>query len=266
MATLLRDEVTNPTARLEESVDIVLSLLSEYNTRATFFVVGTIAEKYPNLMERIVGDGHEIGSHGHTHTPIFELNKAEFAEELTRSSDAITSAVGQRPLGFRAPNFSITRKTSWALNVLTSQGFRYDSSVFPVRTPMYGVTNAPVEPYVPGEDSFSKTAGRGAHELVEFPLAVFHPTFRVPIAGGFYARLLPSKLLRKGIKTLNRRGIPATLYFHPWEFNPRVVRTDISLHKQFVSFHGVSSLRDTVARILESFEFGPLRELLPAYA
>ncbi|WP_436344070.1 polysaccharide deacetylase family protein [Natronorubrum sp. FCH18a] len=261
-ATLIRDEVSAPTDRLEESVRIVRELLSAHDVRATFFVVGEVAAEYPEVVRALADDGHEIATHGHTHTPLFDLTPGEFEAELADSADAIADAIGTRPAGFRAPNFSVTSKTRWAFDVLSKSDLRYDSSVFPVRTPMYGVSSAPVRPYYVDIDDPFSTEGRGEAGLLEFPLATFHPTLRMPIAGGFYARLQPTWLLKRGIQNLNRREIPATLYFHPWEFNPAVATTEIPAHKRFVSFRGIETLGRKLEALLSTHEFGTFEQLL----
>lgn len=263
-ATLLREEVSDPVDRIEQSVGTVLDLLRRFETRATFFSVGEVVEDYPELIRAIAEKGHEIASHGHTHTPLFELSPVAFREELELSATAIEDAVGVRPDGFRAPNFSVTPRTRWAFDALEDAGYGYDSSVFPVRTPMYGVRGAPVSPYrVDPRRPFEDV--NGTEGLLELPLAVFHPHLRLPTAGGFYARLLPTALLERGIRNLNRRGIPAMLYFHPWEFNPAVRTDEPPIHKRFISFHGIDRTEETLARLLSSFEFTTSERLVEAH-
>lgn len=263
-ATLLRDEVSDPIDRIEQSVGTVLDLLRRFETRATFFSVGEVVEEYPELIRAVAEEGHEIGSHGHTHMPLFELSPSAFREELELSAAAIEDVTGVRPDGFRAPNFSVTPRTRWAFDALADAGYGYDSSVFPVRTPMYGVQGAPVSPYRvdprrPFEDS------NEADGLLELPLAVFHPRARLPIAGGFYARLLPTAVLKRGVRNLNRRGIPAMLYFHPWEFNPAVRTNEPPVHKRFVSFHGIDRTEEKLAELLSTFEFTTSERLVEAH-
>lgn len=253
-ATLVRDAVTDPEDHIEDSVEIVLDLLADRDVRATFFVVGEVARTHPDLVARIAAEGHEIGSHGDTHRPLFELTPEEFAAELARSTAAIRDATGTTPVGFRAPNFSVTPRTHWAVEALDATQYRYDSSVFPVRTPMYGVSGAPIRPYPLDPNAPFEERGTDG-SLVELPLAVFHPRLRLPVAGGFYARLLPTRLLHHGIRSLNARGLPATLYFHPWEFNPAVETAAVPPHKRFVSFTGLSRLREKLATLIESFAF-----------
>lgn len=262
-ATLLREEVTDPVDRIEESVGIVLELLERFEVRATFFVVGEVVEKYPDLIREVAEAGHEIASHGHTHTPLFDLSPGAFREELELSATAIEDATGDRPEGFRAPNFSVTPRTRWAFDVLRELGYGYDSSVFPVRTPMYGVKDAPLFPYrVDPRRPFERSGGLETDGLLELPVAVFHPRVRLPMAGGFYARLLPTAVLERGIRNLNRRGIPATLYFHPWEFNPAVPVDEPPLHKRFVSFHGIERMERKLARLLSTHSFTTCERLI----
>lgn len=262
-ATLLADEVDDPVDHVRDSVSIVLDLLRRYDVRATFFTVGELAEEYPDLVRRIADADHEIASHGHTHTPVFDLTPESFEAELRLSARAIEDATGVEPLGFRAPNFSITRETRWAFRLLESSNYRYDSSVFPVKTPMYGVSGAPTRPYdVALTDPFRPSPSSVVQgDLVECPLSVADTRLPIPIAGGFYARVLPVSVLERGVSWLNGRGIPANLYFHPWEFNPNV-RIDCSIPKRFVSFTGIEGTEEKLAQLFTSFDFGTIRSML----
>ncbi|MFC7070548.1 polysaccharide deacetylase family protein [Halobaculum lipolyticum] len=269
-ATLLRDSVTDPVDRVVESTQVVLDLLDRHGVTATFFVVGEVAAEHPDLVARIVAAGHEIGSHGHSHRPVFELTREEFRRELRRSREAIVDAAGVAPAGFRAPNFSITRETAWAFEVLADSRYEYDSSVFPAWTPLYGVRDAPRRPYaVRGDDPFAAAdAGNGAPtatDLVELPLSALGSRLRLPIAGGFYARVLPRRLLTAGIARLNRAGVPANLYFHPWEFDPAVRTDDPPLAARLISFAGIDRLPGLLASLLDRFEFGPVGGLHDEY-
>lgn len=285
MATLVRDAVEDPADAVVESTRIVLDLLDRHDVRATFFVVGEVAAEYPDLVARVADDGHEIASHGHTHTPLSGLTRETFERELARSADAICRAAGVDPDGFRAPNFSLDAETAWALDVLAEAGYRYDSSLFPMRTPMYGVPDAPRTPYVvdptdpfAASDSAASdsttpdsttpdSAGRHpadgdpATGLVECPVAVVGDRVRAPVAGGFYARALPAAVLRRAVGALNRRGRPAVLYVHPWEFNPAVRTSAPSLPRRVVSHYGIESLAEKTASLLEAFEWTTLRDV-----
>jgi polysaccharide deacetylase family protein (PEP-CTERM system associated) len=252
-ATLVRESVTDPTDRVEQSVQRVLDVLDDHDVAATFFVVGEVAEAFPDLLAHLAAAGHELATHGHTHTPLTELDRREFRSELDRSVAAIEEATDVAVRGFRAPNFSVCHETDWAFEVIADAGLTYDSSVFPSWTPMYGVRSAPVGPYrVDPHHPFEKGGSGGA--LLEAPVAV-HPRFRVPVAGGFYARTLPTRVLEWGIEALNARGLPAVLYFHPWEFNPAVRSSAPPAHARFVSYHGIERTADVLARLLERYAF-----------
>ncbi|WP_232819699.1 DUF3473 domain-containing protein [Haloprofundus sp. MHR1] len=152
----------------------------------------------------------------------------------------------------------MTRETEWSIDVLESSDYVYDSSVFPMKTPMYGVSKGSLRPYlVNSERPFEPTTDTttGESRLVEYPMAVTDTPFRLPVAGGFYARLFPIELLEWGIRRLNRRGIPATLYFHPWEFNPAVSTPDPPFANRFISFHGIDRTAAKLERLLQTFEF-----------
>lgn len=263
-ATLLQSDLDDPTDHLEESVEIVLDLLDKHDVKATFFVVGEIAEEYPELVRAVRDGGHEIGSHGHTHTPLFNLTREEFETELERSTEAIEDACGVEPVGFRAPNFSVTHRTEWAFDVLESQGYQFDSSVFPVGTPMYGVSGGPRRPYrVPSAEPLDPMAdGESPASLVEFPLSVLGNSVRLPVAGGFYARILPERVLKWGVHRVNKRGLPANLYFHPWEFNPAVQISSQSFYKRFISFHGIEKTREKLDSLLLAFNFKTMGSVL----
>lgn len=262
-ATLLESSVDDSVDYIEDSVDIVLNILRKHDVNATFFVVGEVAEDYPDLVRKVQKDGHEIGSHGHTHTPLFELTPEEFETELECASVAIEEVTGVEPLGFRAPNFSVTRETEWAFSVLESKGYRYDSSVFPVNTPMYGVSGAPIRPYTVGPpDSFRADSNDANSALVEWPVSAIGSVARLPIGGGFYGRVLPERVLRWGIERLNRRGIPANLYFHPWEFNPEVRTDSVKRHKRFISFYGIDRLGEKLSNLLSAYSFNTARNVL----
>lgn len=267
-AALLQDSVSDPTDYIHDSVDRVLSILDRHDATATFFVVGELAAQYPALVASIREDGHELGSHGHVHESVSSFTPASFRRTLERSATAIADATGVRPSGFRAPNFSISEPTGWALAELAASDYEYDSSVFPMSTPLYGVAGGPNHPYEVRPDTpFEATPPLrldidAERDLIEVPVAVAGRRLRVPVAGGFYARALPFAVLKRGIHWLNRRGLPATLYFHPWEFNPDVVTSAPRIDKRVVSFYGVDSLAGKLDRLLETFTFSTIEDVL----
>lgn len=264
-ATLVRDSVSDPTNKIESSVERVLALLDKHDVTATFFVVGEIAEDYPDLIAQVADEGHELATHGYTHTPLFDLDRETFAAELDRSVAAIEQAADVDIRGFRAPNFSVTPETAWAFDVLSEKGFVYDASVFPVWTPMYGVKGAPVGPYrVDQTAPFSDQNQRTGDGLLEVPVAV-HPRLKLPVAGGFYARLFRTRLLKWGINALHEKNMPAVLYFHPWEFNPAVSSSEPPIYARFISYHGVHRLTDTLDELLFTYDFNSVESLVDEF-
>jgi polysaccharide deacetylase family protein (PEP-CTERM system associated) len=266
MATLVRDSVTNPTDRIESSVERVLELLNNHDVTATFFVVGEVAEEYPDLVARVADEGHELATHGHTHTPLFQLDRDSFAHELSRSTNAIRKASGVDVTGFRAPNFSITPETEWAFETLSGQGFRYDASVFPAWTPMYGIRSAPKKPYCVDNDSpFTESSTDSCcncgEKLLEVPAAV-HPRWNIPVSGGFYARFLPLRVIKWGIDALNEQGHPAVLYFHPWEFNPGVKVSTLPFQIRFVSYYRITQTGDVLRSLLKDYQFDSVANVI----
>jgi len=263
-ATLVNPQVDDPADRIKESLDIVLDLLSRHGVSATFFTLGEIADEYPDLISQIADEGHEIASHGYSHTPLFDLKPDEFDDELSQSEAAIRRATGRDPIGFRAPNFSITPETAWAFEILESRGYVYDSSVFPVKTPMYGVSRAPIRPYRVAADSPFEyfPAVQSGEGLIELPLAVLNKFVRIPISGGFYGRLLPVWVLERGLRRLNHHGIPVNVYFHPWEFNPKISYNGLRLHRRFISSYGTNRIKAKLNRLLQVFDFQTIEESL----
>lgn len=239
--------------RVVESTGRLLRVLERAGVRATVFVLGYVADQFPELVRRVADAGHEIALHGYLHRHVHQLTPGEFRADLLRGRDAVEAASGQRPAGFRAPMFSINASALWALEVLRDLGFCYDSSVFPTRNMLYGYPDAPRFAYYPlGDGTF-----------VEFPLS----TVRLlgvnwPLAGGFYFRLLPYWLFRQGLRRINRQGQPAILYVHPWELDPGHPRPNPTLRERFTHYHGLAHTEARLSRLLADFQFGPLADLL----
>lgn len=266
-ATLLSDVVEDPTDCVEHSVRTVLDLLDNHDVSATFFIVGELAEEYPDLVRRIADGGHEIGCHGYVHRPIKGLTPDEFIENLQQATEIIERITDVRPVGYRAPNFSVNRRNSWVFRILNQYGFEYDSSVFPRNMKMYGIENAPVRPYhvavaapfCPSSDEQNRSA------LVEFPVSVLDLPVRIPIAGGFYVRVLPLPFLKYGIRRLNQRGIPANLYFHPWEIEPPASYGELPRTKKILSFYGTDRITDKLDELLSSFSWDSTESVLETH-
>jgi polysaccharide deacetylase family protein (PEP-CTERM system associated) len=245
-----------PSERVVVGTRQLLDLLDDARTSATFFVLGSVAERFPDLVREVAARGHEIGTHGHGHWRVDAIGPDRFRDELRRSKDAIVRAAGVAPTGHRAPEFSITKATPWAFDVLAEEGFTFDSSVFPVRHPRYGIPDAPIAPYDAGP------------RLRELPLATFTLAGRrLPAAGGGYLRYLPYGMIEGAVRQANRRGDPAVLYVHPYEFDPEPLRFAERLPnaraRLFVEMQNAFRARapQRLRRLLASAPFGRLGAL-----
>jgi len=209
-------------SRVERNVDLLLTLFNRHKRKGTFFILGCIARTHPGLVRRIAAAGHEIAAHGMWHERLHRLTPDTLRRELTDCKKLLEDQ-GQTPVqGFRAPTFSIVPTTAWAIDVLLEAGYQYDSSIFQVRHPSYGVPLAPDHPYLVRQSAQSPT-------LLEIPPLSWRVLGRnIPVAGGGYFRLLPLWFMRRGLRQAARQGRPAVLYFHPWEFDPEMPRLPLS--------------------------------------
>ncbi|MCX7846811.1 MAG: polysaccharide deacetylase family protein [bacterium] len=241
----------------------LLDVCDAYGVKATFFVLGKVAMEYGALVREMSARGHEVASHGWSHTPVSVLSPTQFRDEVVRTRDLLASLTGQPILGFRAPVFSISRETWWALDVLAECGMRYDSSVFPIRGLRYGIPDFPRKPV--------RYVGNG-HSLIEIPLSTLRCAgINIPVSGGGYFRLLPGIAIRWIVGWVNREGLPFVTYCHPYEFERQML-----LHLlPFTPFSWWGARRDEVktnilrqtmrgkiARLLASFPFTTFKELL----
>jgi peptidoglycan-N-acetylglucosamine deacetylase len=242
---------------ISESVNPVLAVLRKHRTKATFFVQGTVAERYPDIIDRIAREGHEIGSHGYSHDRLHQLGKKNFEEEIKKSVDILGS---YDCIGFRAPSFSVDNSVLWYLDILEKYHFRYDSSVFPVKTSLYGIPKAPLAGYRPSKKDLAVHDPDGL--LYEFPLSVFPLGKNIPVAGGFYFRVIPGPLYNYCIGRITESR-PAVLYFHPWEFYPTLPRLPLPLLHRLVTYYGIGSSLEKFESLLGRFSFRPLQEFLP---
>jgi polysaccharide deacetylase family protein (PEP-CTERM system associated) len=248
-----REEWPNLESRVEAEVAQLLGLLTKHSVKATFYVLGWVAEKHPALVRRIADAGHELACHGYEHILVPELSPERFREDTERSLKAIEAAAGVRCTGYRATSFSLRRDMDWAWKILAENGIRYDSSVFPVVHDRYGEPDAPRFPFM---------VRKGDSEIMEFPL----PTVKAlgvnwPVAGGGYLRLYPYAVTAFAVRRLNRLGHPAVIYLHPWELDPGQPRPAVSRVKLWRHRVGMRSLPAKLDRLLAEFEFAPLRQL-----
>lgn len=246
-------------SRVQRNTEKILELLASRGCRGTFFILGWVAERYPQVVRSIANQGHEVGCHSHRHGLVYEMTPAEFREDTRRAKSSIEDASGQPVCGYRAPSFSITRSSLWAFEILVELGFAYDSSVFPVEHISYGVPDAPRFPFVVSTRSGS---------LVEFPMpTVEFAGKRSPIAGGAYLRLLPYRYTHWAIRYLNEEeNRPATVYMHPWELDPEQPRLGVGILARLRHYVGLRSVERKLHRLLCDFEFCPMGVLVSEIA
>lgn len=228
----------------------LLELFDRRGAKATFFFLGWIAERAPDLVREVQASGHEIGSHGYDHQCLPDLGRDGFVEDLRRTNRILEEITGETPRQFRACTWSVTRHSSWAPEVLAGEGFWLDSSVHPVRHPDYGVPKAPLQPF---------RLQTGAGDLVEFPPLVMEQFGRrLPVGGGGYLRLFPLQILRTALRRRERAGVPGCIYLHPWEVDPEQPRQKLGGLRGFRHYVNLSRTLGKLDRLLQEFHFGGL--------
>jgi polysaccharide deacetylase family protein (PEP-CTERM system associated) len=231
----------------------LLDVLAAAQTRATFFVLGQVAERHPELVREIRDAGHEVGTHGESHQFVYRMALDTFRAEVASAAERLRGLTGRQVLGHRAPFFSVTRESLWALDVLAELGFRYDSSIFPVHNYRYGIPDAPRWPYRVSEMT----------RLIEFPISTWRLLgTNLPIAGGAYFRLYPYAFTRMGLRSINREGYPAVFYLHPWELDPGHPRVPVPRRVAATHYFNLSATEGRLRRLLRDFRFAPMGEVL----
>nr|MBC7244104.1 polysaccharide deacetylase family protein [Chloroflexota bacterium] len=248
-------------AQIEQSTWPLLDLLQERGVKATFFVVGQVAQRHPSLIEAIAAQGHELACHGMSHRPLWEMTPDEFRTELEEFGQVISALVpGTEIIGFRAPTFSLDNRTHWALGILAEFGYRYDSSVFPLRTPLYGVSGCPLTIYRPSAGNIAVPDDHGA--LLEFPMSVWSwAGLKIPVGGGVYLRILPLALVKFCLRQINSER-PFVIYVHPWETYPNTPRLELPLPARLATYHNIGKMLPRLAALLDAFSFAPMRTVL----
>jgi polysaccharide deacetylase family protein (PEP-CTERM system associated) len=243
--------------RVERNTECLLEILASSNTRATFFFLGWIAEREPQLVRRVAADGHEVACHGYSHRLVYEQSPAEFREETLRSKALLEDQAQVPVLGYRAASYSITRRSLWALDTLVEAGFVYDSSIFPVRHDLYGIPEAPRAPHV-----IQRDVGR----LVEFPPSTVQlPGARLPVAGGGYFRIFPYEITRWAVRRVNAEGVPFIFYLHPWEIDPGQPIMQVGWRSRFRHYTNLDHCEARLRRLVKEFRFGPAWNVLEAH-
>jgi polysaccharide deacetylase family protein (PEP-CTERM system associated) len=239
--------------RLQSSGRRLLRIFAEAGVRGTFFVLGSVAERHPDLVREIVAGGHELATHGWSHEFVYRLDPERFRTELRRSIEVLETVGGTRVVGHRAPYFSITRDSLWALDIVREVGLLYDSSVFPVLNYRYGIDDAPRWPYPVG----------GPGGLIEFPISTLRFLGRnIPVGGGAYFRAFPYAVTRSAIRRINAAGRPAAFYIHPWEVDPNQPRLPLPRRIALTHYVNLRRTEPRLRRLLQEFPFAPMRDVL----
>ena len=237
-------------SRVERNTGKILALLEEYEVKGTFFIVGWTAERYPNMVREIVDRGHEIGCHSYLHQKIYDLNPEEFREDTKKAKNILEDITGRAVTGYRAPTYSITEKSLWALDILEELGFRWDSSIFPIFHDNYGIPDSPRFEYKLPENN-----------LKEYPISTALLLGRkIPVAGGGYFRIFPYWFTKMALRSINKlEQKPFVFYLHPWEIDPGQPRIPHAGWKsRFRHYNNLEKTEDRLTLLLQHFQFGPI--------
>jgi len=253
------DQWDNYPVRVKDNTLIILDLLDEFSVKATFFVLGWVADRCPSVVREIKEKGHEIACHGYAHELIYNISPERFREDIRRSKALLEDISGAGVHGYRAPTYSITKNSLWALDILIEEGFLYDSSIFPIYHDTYGI---------PDSNRFFHALKRPSGTIKEFPLSTFQFSigdfkYRMPVAGGGYLRLFPEWILRKSIHYINTsEGQPVVIYFHPWEIDHEQPRIQAGFRSRFRHYTNLDKTANRIRNLLLSFRFAPMKEVL----
>lgn len=243
------------TSRVVHNTERILNMLADYKVLATFFIVGWVAEQHPELVRRIADAGHEIGCHSYRHRHLARLTAVEFREDTRRALATIAEITGQRVRAYRAPSFSVTAKSCWALEILQQEGIEYDSSVFPIRHDLYGIPESPKAPFL------WKLSSGGS--IIEFPASTIQMAgVALPAVGGGYLRILPLGYNLWALRRITRKRRPGMVYFHPWEIDPDQPRIASSWKSRLRHYTNLDRFEHRLRTLLQCFSFAPARTVL----
>jgi polysaccharide deacetylase family protein (PEP-CTERM system associated) len=242
-------------SRVVANTDRILDIFEKADVHATFFILGWVAARFPELVRRIQSAGHELASHSYDHGLVYHKTPESFRADLRRASVAIEQASGVTVRGYRAPSYSITELSLWALDILADEGYEYDSSIYPIRHDRYGI---------PSWERHIHKVDRAGGSLWELPgSTVHHLGMNLPMGGGGYFRLLPYSWTTRGIRTLNEvEGRPAVFYLHPWEVDPDQPRLHAGAMSRFRHYYNLSETESRLRRLLTEFRFGTVSQVL----
>jgi polysaccharide deacetylase family protein (PEP-CTERM system associated) len=243
-------------SRVEDSTDRILEIFDRHGVKSTCFILGWVARRHPQLIRRIANAGHEIACHSNWHRLVYDLTPGEFRQDTTDAVRIIEDACGQTPRAYRAPSYSITARSLWALEILAECGFTHDSSIYPIAHDRYGIPGFPRRPV---------RVHTPSGELIEVPIATVRlGTGRVaPIGGGGYLRLFPYRYTSAGIRKLNaEEGQTACMYLHPWEVDPAQPRLINSWIGRMRTYTGLAGMAGKLSRLTKDFQFSTLRDVV----
>lgn len=236
-------------SRVVKNTEVLLEMFRVTHTKCTFFVLGSIAEKYPELVQKIMEEGHEVASHGYAHQLVYQQTPDEFREDIRKAKNILESITNTSVTGYRAPSWSIREDSFWALEILQEEGFKNDSSIFPFRNFLYGVSHAPR--FVYSTEKYNSNS-----RLNEFPPSTIKVLgITVPYAGGFYFRALPLWFIKACIKINNKKGHVSIMYIHPWEIDEHTPRIKLRFRDKLIQYWGISGCKKKLMKLLKSFEF-----------
>lgn len=242
--------------RVEKNTMRLLDLFDQYQTSATFFTLGWVAERVPELVAEIAGRGHEVACHGYSHQLIYKQDQQTFYDETRRARDLLEDIINSKVRGYRAASYSVTRQSLWALDVLGELGFEYDSSIVPIHHDLYGIPDMPRSPHV-------ITSPQG-YELIEFPPSTLSlPGMNLPVAGGGYFRLYPYWFSRAALKRVNNHdNMPFIFYLHPWEVDPQQPKMQGKWFSRFRHYNNLDKCYNRLERLLQEFSFSTAIDVL----
>ena len=249
-----RDSWDDRECRVERNVDRILELFDSHGVKATFFTLGWVTERYPEMIRRIVGQGHELASHGWSHVRVTQQQPAEFRQDILRTKALLEDVSGQEVIGYRAASYSIGANNLWALELLQETGHRYSSSIYPIKHDLYGMPDAPRFAFSPGNDDF-----------LEFPVTTVRLGNRnLPCGGGGWFRLVPYAGMRWAMRRVNKIDQEAAIfYFHPWEIDPEQPRQQgIDVKTRFRHYLNLERMQPRLSRLLDDFAWGRMDEVL----
>jgi len=250
-----RDDWEKYQSRVVGNTRAILGILREFGAKATFFVLGWVAERYPQIVKDIEQDGHEVASHSYDHRLTYDQSRETFRENIRKTKAILESVISNEVSGYRATSYSITERSLWALDVLAEEGFLYDSSIFPIVHDRYGIPDAERFPHV--------VLDNGKSKLWEFPPSTVRLLgMNIPIAGGGYFRFFPYEFTRWAIRRLNKADCPAIVYIHPWEIDPDQPRLNGSRISQFRHYLNLDKTENRLKALLRDFDFVSIRTYL----